>query len=404
MRKAHFRPARALWPRRDALVREYDDHHPGGFRASLSGDRRSPVRAGDSWLGGFVSSAGRTQPYSGTLSCGGQHAPWSGSADGGAIGSDGRRDVARGPRFDQPVPSGGYAWWYLDALSQDGCQGLTLIAFVGSVFSPYYAAARRRGDGDPLDHCALNVALYGPTGSRWTLTERGRSAVERSPDAIRVGPSSMSWDGRSLTILIDEVTAPVPSRVRGRVRVFPHAWSDFESALDAAGKHRWRPLAPRADVEVELTHPALRWKGRGYCDANCGDAPLEDAFAYWHWLRAPVGEGSVILYDVRRRDGTDLSLALHADHRGTVRPFATPPEVALPPTRWKIARATRAESGSGATVERTLEDTPFYARSIVSTSLCGERVRAMHESLSLARFRSRFVRALLPFRMLRSRR
>ena len=41
-----------------------------------------------------------------------------------------------GPRFDAPVPPGGYAWWYVDALSDDGRHGLTVIAFVGSVFSP----------------------------------------------------------------------------------------------------------------------------------------------------------------------------------------------------------------------------------------------------------------------------
>ena len=63
--------------------------------------------------------------------------------------------------------AGGYAWWYVDALSDDGQHGLTLIAFIGSVFSPYYAWARRRGPADPQNHCALNVALYGPGGNRW---------------------------------------------------------------------------------------------------------------------------------------------------------------------------------------------------------------------------------------------
>ena len=38
--------------------------------------------------------------------------------------------------FDAPVQPGGYAWWYVDALSDDGCHGLTIIAFVGSVFRP----------------------------------------------------------------------------------------------------------------------------------------------------------------------------------------------------------------------------------------------------------------------------
>jgi carotenoid 1,2-hydratase len=35
------------------------------------------------------------------------------------------------------VAPGGYAWWYLDALSDDGRHGLVVIAFIGSVFSPY---------------------------------------------------------------------------------------------------------------------------------------------------------------------------------------------------------------------------------------------------------------------------
>ncbi len=80
------------------------------------------------------------------------------------------------------VPHGGYAWWYLDALSDDGAHGLTIIAFIGSVFSPYYAWARRHGPADPANHCALNVALYGPRGKRWCMTERGagRSAAART--------------------------------------------------------------------------------------------------------------------------------------------------------------------------------------------------------------------------------
>ena len=86
-------------------------------------------------------------------------------------------------RFDQPVPAGGYAWWYIDAISDDGNHGLTLIAFVGSVFSPYYAWARRRAGpagADPLNHCAVNVALYGRSGSRWATYPRARLSRRRA--------------------------------------------------------------------------------------------------------------------------------------------------------------------------------------------------------------------------------
>ena len=50
-----------------------------------------------------------------------------------------------GPDFSLAVATNGYAWWYVDALSDDGQHGLTIIAFIGSVFSPYYARARRLG-------------------------------------------------------------------------------------------------------------------------------------------------------------------------------------------------------------------------------------------------------------------
>ena len=72
-------------------------------------------------------------------------------------------DLASPAAFDQPVAPGGYAWWYVDALSDDGLHGITLIGFIGSVFSPYYAWARRRGGGDP---CALLRAERGALRTR----------------------------------------------------------------------------------------------------------------------------------------------------------------------------------------------------------------------------------------------
>ena len=75
----------------------------------------------------------------------------------------------------------------------------------------------------------------------------------------------------------------------------------------------------------------------------------------------------------------------------------------LPRTGWGIHRTVRTEpasaGGAPATVLRTLEDTPFYARSLVRTRLGGEAVDAMHETLSATRFGTAWVQALLPWRM-----
>jgi carotenoid 1,2-hydratase len=46
-----------------------------------------------------------------------------------------------------------------------------------------------------------------------------------------------------------------------------------------------------------------------------------------------------------------------------------------------------------------LEDSPFYARTLLRVRTEEGEADAFHESLSLARFRNPVVQAMLPFRM-----
>jgi carotenoid 1,2-hydratase len=298
--------------------------------------------------------------------------------------------------FARPVAPGGYAWWYVDGLSDDGQHGITLIAFVGSVFSPYYAWSGRR---QPDNHCALNVALYGRRGHRWAMTERGREAVARGSSAFLIGPSAMCWEGDRLVFHIDEVTAPLPSRIKGTVRLIPSAVTARQFPLDTAGRHRWWPVAPCSRIEVELDRPALSWSGSGYFDLNDGDEPLEEGFAHWDWARASFhdGKSAALLYDVTDRQGRRSGLALRADDSGAIHEVEPPAERRLPRTLWWMPRATRSDGE--ARVKATLEDAPFYARSLLATKLLGQETLAMHESLSLDRFRSGIVKTMLPWRM-----
>lgn len=314
------------------------------------------------------------------------------------------------PPFDTHVPSGGYRWWYIDGLSDDGQHGITLIAFVGSVFSPYYAWARRRRGAapDPVAHCALNTALYAIGGSAapkaWAMTERSAAGIRRSAAQMQIGPSALAWDGTCLRVQVDEVTVPWPRRIRGQITLHADAWLDRSYPLDTGGLHRWQPVAPVARIEVALQQPALRWSGSAYMDANFGARPLEQDFDGWHWSRASLPQGrSAILYDVTAADGGRMALALQVDRSGRAQEFAPPQPVDLPTTRWGIARSTRADAGSAPRVMETLEDGPFYARSVLGTQLLGEPATAVHESLSMRRFKAPWVQALLPFRMPRRR-
>src|SRR5690606_31511712 len=109
---------------------------------------------------------------------------------------------------------------YVDALSDDGRHGLTIIAFIGSVFSPYYAFRRRRGPVAAIDHCAVNVALYGEGPGRWAMTERGRRAVDRDATRLAIGPSTMAWRDDGLEVEFDEVAVPWPRRTTGSLRLY----------------------------------------------------------------------------------------------------------------------------------------------------------------------------------------
>ncbi|HYN61769.1 MAG TPA: carotenoid 1,2-hydratase [Rubrivivax sp.] len=295
-------------------------------------------------------------------------------------------------------------WWYIDALSDDGRHGLTIIAFVGSVFSPYYRLARARGRGDPQNHVALNVALYGQGARRWTMTERGRAQLSRCAIELCIGPSRVHWDGSSLCIDIDEIGMPLPQRVRGRVRLHPQGLCRFVAPLDAAGRHRWGPIAPSARIEVELDQPGLRWSGHAYLDSNEGDEPVDRAFHEWDWSRALLRDGSTaVIYDVRPkgepRQGPGRVIAQRFAGDCHAEPFDAPARRMLPRSKWGLGRTLRSDAGTPLRVLHTLEDTPFYVRSVVSAGMLGETVTAMHETLDVPRLSSLPVQFMLPCRM-----
>lgn len=279
-------------------------------------------------------------------------------------------------------------------MSDDGQHGLTVIAFLGSVFSPYYAWS---GRGDPINHSAVNVVLYGRPKA-WAMTERSRRHVSRTATSLAIGPSSLDWDGTTLTIRVDEMTTPLPARLTGTIRVRPGGITPAPFTLDAEGHHRWWPLAPASRVEVAFDRPSLRWSGHAYVDTNEGDVPLEASFKSWTWSRATLTHGSAILYDVLRRDGSRQDLSLRFDPDGTPRPIAPPVPAALPRTLWRLERATRSDDGRAAVLRR-FEDAPFYSRSLLSARICGEAVQPVHESLDLDRLTHPLVRFMLPFRM-----
>ena len=234
------------------------------------------------------------------------------------------------------------------------------------------------------------------------MTERGSNSVQRNAEQLVIGPSQLKWTGDHLQIDLNEVSVPIPQGVFGTVRVYPDALCNYSNALDDQGKHRWGPIAPCARVEVDLQKPGVRWQGHAYLDSNEGDEPVSGPFKTWDWSRARMADGSTaVIYDVTQTNGARTLLAERFKPDGSWESF-TPAEQRekLPKTVWRIDRGIRSDSGKAASqVLDTLEDTPFYARSLLQTQLLGEQVTAIHETLEPQRLKSRAVQMMLPWRM-----
>ena len=85
--------------------------------------------------------------------------------------------------FDFPVVKNGYRWWYVDGFSDCGQHGVTLIFFIGTVFSPFYASARKRGDADPREFVCVNAVFYEPKRKYWAMTERRMRDLQTSTNS-----------------------------------------------------------------------------------------------------------------------------------------------------------------------------------------------------------------------------
>lgn len=236
------------------------------------------------------------------------------------------------------------------------------------------------------------------------MTERSRASLTRDASRLVVGPSQLHWDGQCLTVDIDEVTVPIPQRVRGRVKVYPMGLCRFVTPLDDRSRHRWGPIAPCSRVEVAFDAPSMNWAGHAYLDSNEGDEPIDRPFTEWDWSRASMKDGSTgVIYDVRQKQGADRVIAVRFQPSGECEPFAPPERQPLPRTAWRIDRTMRTDAGRPAVVTKTLEDTPFYVRSVLSSGLLGETVVSVHETLNVPRLVSTAVQLMLPWRMPRVR-
>jgi carotenoid 1,2-hydratase len=327
------------------------------------------------------------------------------------------------------VRPGGYAWWYFDAVSDDGARALTAIFFIGSVFSPDYAARVRRGEpARAEEHLGVNLALYERGKKRaWVMSEHGAGALGGVGDGgPRIGDSSIErTDNGGLRVNIHERSAPflvalagIGARVDGTIDIEPRSppIDPVELHADGGVRHLWHVLMRSARVRVRFTRPDYSFDGVGYHDVNAGDGRLERAFASWSWARFHDAHGkearTTIVYATHERSGAARAWVVDArdDEPTAARPVAVLPEGERRRAPWGLhIPRWFAVDDDGRTLRctptRLYEAAPFYARyaarldgnvrAVTSTS------NGVGEFLDLDRFRDRGVQFLLRFKMRR---
>lgn len=294
-----------------------------------------------------------------------------------------------------PADAGAYRWFYADVTA--GEVSAVCIFMVGSLFSPRYSVAARRG-GRPQEHCAVNFALY-VRGERraWVLSEYPKAHATPDGRALAIGRSvlRLTPEGR-IVMEVDERTAPWGRPFRARLELTPRSPVLPEVELVPGLPHHWQALAPHAHAHLVVPGAGVDVYARGYHDTNHGAEPLGLRLPGWTWARTHLAGRTVV--DYRLPPGVPSLVAL-ASEEGFQLERRESPAAPGALTGWGLRVPARLVAPFPAGdvdlgAPRLLESSPFYAR----LEAHGAGAETMGEVADFRRFHSPLIRWMAHFR------
>lgn len=225
--------------------------------------------------------------------------------------SDFRDDVRHWPH-----QSGGYEWWYFDALSSDEKYSFVIIFYEGNPFSTRYNGALLDGEkAMPAEYPAISISVYEdgmPIYYSFTEFDKFDCEFDEEHPFVQVGPHKMEIiDGKNLNyqLTLDEILANGDQIEASLTFKGPKSKSIFSNRDGEKGGHLWNLVQPRAKVEGEIQISAenenpkeIDFKGRGYHDHNTGHEPMRDEFTDWYWGRVHFDYATLVYYVMNRQD------------------------------------------------------------------------------------------------------
>lgn len=300
---------------------------------------------------------------------------------------------------------GGFAWWYLDLVDEQG-NGVVVIASFGLPFLPGYSSAARAGNAPAAgDRPSLNIVCYHNGRTTFYLLqeyERAQAVWADKTETVTLANSRLSTrvegDERILEIDLDCVVPGDSRRLTGSIRVRGPAitWST-PNPLPACA-HAWTPLTTATPGHATLHLGAdllASVEGRAYHDRNGSSLPLTGlGIGYWLWGRTPTTTGERIHYLLWPDDGgAPLAIGVEVDMTGraTVRHDLT---VQTAGQRrgwfgmsWPRDVLLSTPSGPWMSIQHhpPVDDGFFYLRFLTTTSIDGAQRTGVAEAVNPTR-------------------
>ncbi|MFU8812991.1 MAG: hypothetical protein ACNA78_08480 [Balneolaceae bacterium] len=294
-------------------------------------------------------------------------------------------------------PSGGYEWWYFDALSADGVYSLVIIFYEGNPFSKAYIRDQQLArPAGPEAFPAISISVYkhgDPIFYSFEEVEPTRAGFETECPAGFVGENHFRGEetagGYRYVLNLNQHVA-TGDRIEaelhfnsGRAHLDPVSAGSADE-LD----HSWNLVQPKAGVTGEirisgLDHHSITFTGNGYHDHNSGGEPMKESFREWYWGRAHLPDSTVIYYLMNKQGVWDSRVFEVRDDEQTIRPYSCSVQRMEPITNlFGLASASRLsirceDIQIDTTIRQILDDGPFYQRSLQQVEVEKGRSRRM---------------------------
>ncbi|GIW86450.1 MAG: hydroxyneurosporene dehydrogenase [Isosphaeraceae bacterium] len=347
-------------------------------------------------------------------------------------------------RFFQFEAPGSQEWWYFDALSDDGTDGLVVIVYAALPFDPDYGRATMRHLRDPgrhpaphpLDHCGIGLSWYHRgTTAAYALNGYRRADFGHTPApfAVEVAGNRLTRDSEGRYRLVIQTPAvDGRSTIAADLEFVPAAATEpFERNLGTPeAPHHWIVAAGDCRVTGTVvvrgrgrTVRSLDFHGRGYHDHNAGVEEISRAMRRWHWGRVHIEDRTEIYYYAVPHRGPTQSLWLTLRHGrpDVVRESAVFTELPAPrrhrlgfPNDGGLIVASAGEPCLIRSHHHHVDEGPFYGRWIsrfrIDTLLephptadptTGDSVPGISELLETRALHAPWTRWMIPFRFKR---